>query len=156
MALEDQPETRQKLEDSIAAKQFSDLARRTAEVADSGRRFLAAINTGGIGITFAIAGILASEKVPPQWATLPAGVFASGLALTAISWQLQRYKTKRRRDAARVIIASRKTMATGESEPVFKSFVWRNHTYDLLALIAFIAGVFVGLNELSQIEFPRT
>jgi len=152
----DQAEIQQALGDSIAARQFSDLARRTAEVADSGRRFLAAVNTGGIGVTFAIAGTFASEKVPPGWATWPVGVFSTGLALTAVSWQLQKYKTKKRRDAARVIVASRKGVANGEHEPVFKSFVWRNHTYDVLALVAFVAGVFVGLHELSKITIPGT
>ena len=151
MAHQDQPERQHKLEDSIAVQQFSDLARRTAEVADSARRFLAAINTGGIGVTFAIAGALTSEKVPPKWAIWPVGVFSIGLALTAFSWQLQKYKTKKRRDAARVIITSRQAEVDGEYELAFK---WHSQTYDALALVAFVAGVFVGLYELSQITIP--
>ncbi len=154
MARHDQPERQHQLDDSMAVKQFADLARRTAEVADSARRFLAAINTGGIGVTFAIAGALTSEKVPPKWAVWPVGVFSIGLALTAFSWQLQKYKTKKRRDAARVIVTSRKSVVNGEYEPVFRSSFWRNQSYDALALVAFVVGVFLGLYELSQITIP--
>lgn len=126
---------------AVPMEQHRELAKRAADVADSGRRFLAAINTGGIGVAFAVAGSLAGEGVPPLWAVWPVAVFSFGLVLTGWSWQLQKHKTIKRRDAAK----------SGAGEPDFAALWWRNQTYEALALVAFIAGVLVGLLKLSDV-----
>jgi hypothetical protein len=117
---------------------------RAREIADTTRRYLTALNTGGIALTFAVAGALASEGVQPGWAVRPVAVFVLGLTITGGSLFFAKHKTFRRRNAARA----------GAPEPDFAKWYSANFTYELLALITFLVAVIVGLWELSHLQLP--
>ena len=63
-----------------------DQEKRSQEIADKIRTYLTALNTGGIAITFGVAGSLASQKVNPSWAVWPVSVFAVGLTIVGERW----------------------------------------------------------------------
>ena len=130
--------------EELAKEIALDLSRRVVAAADSGRRYLAAINTGGIGVTFAVAGHLVSKGVEPSWAVIPIALFAFGLVLTGISWQVQKYQSKERWNAA-----------LKEDEVPNFSHLLTNWYYDALALAAFVVAVFVGLWALHGISLPE-
>lgn len=116
---------------------------RSREIADTTRRYLTALNTGGVAVTFTVAGALASHGVEPRWAVGPVAVFVVGLTITAVSLMLAKHKALRRRDAA------------AESEPNFKKVLWANFTYEVLSLAAFLVAVGLGLWELSCVRLPN-
>ncbi len=74
--------------------------RRSVEVADTARRFLAAVHTGGIAVAFGLVGALVPHGVPPRWATWPVALFVAGLVVLLFSWLLAKHKALRRRNAA--------------------------------------------------------
>jgi hypothetical protein len=100
----------------------ADQEKRSQEIADKLRTYLAALNTGGIAVTFGVAGSLASQKVNPGWAVWPVFAFVVGLVILAASQFLAKHKALKRRDKPQVN---------------FTKWYWRNFTYDLLALAAF-------------------
>jgi len=118
---------------------------RSREIADTTRRYLTALNTGGVAVTFAVAGALASHGVEPRWAVGPVAVFVAGLTITGVSLLLAKHKALRRRNAA----------AAQEPEPNFKKVLWANFTYEVLALVAFLVAVGLGLWELSCVRLPN-
>jgi uncharacterized membrane protein YbhN (UPF0104 family) len=120
----------------------SDQEKRSREIADKLRTYLAALNTGGIAVTFGVAGSLANHNVHPRWTVWPVGVFVFGLVLLAVSHLLAKHKALKRRD---------------NPHAHFTKWYWRNFTYDMLSLLAFCAAVGVGLWELSGIclDCPR-
>lgn len=110
---------------------------RSREIADKLRTYLAALNTGGIAMTFGVAGSLASHKVNPAWAALPVGAFVVGLLILGGSLFLAKHKALKRRDNPAVN---------------FKAWYWRNFTYDVLSLVAFTVAVGLGLWKLSCLQ----
>src|ERR1035437_2134703 len=116
-----------------------DQEKRSQEIADKIRTYLTALNTGGIAITFGVAGSLASQKVNPSWAVWPVSVFAVGLTIVGGSLFLAKHKALKRRDNSGID---------------FKKWYWRNFTYDLLSLHAFVVGVGAGLWQLSCLQLP--
>lgn len=72
---------------------------RSREIADTTRRYLVALNTGGVAMTFVVAGSLAAEGVNPGWAIWPVAIFVFGLTISAISLFLAKNKALRRRNA---------------------------------------------------------
>ena len=121
-----------------------DHERRSREIADTTRRLLVAINTGGVGATFAMAGALAGHKVSPGWAAWPAGVFIAGLVVTGVSLFLAKHRELERGKAAKA----------GEPEPDFTAWYWRSFTWDRIALVLFVAGCVVGLWKLTTLAIP--
>jgi hypothetical protein len=119
----------------------ADHEKRSREIADTIRRFLVAVNTGGIGVSFGVAGFLAGQKVSPGWTAWPVAFFVGGLIVTAGSLVLAKHRELKRRDAA----------LAKESEPEFKKWYWRSFTWDLVALAFFVAGSIVGLIKLQCI-----
>lgn len=115
----------------------SDQEKRSREIADKIRTYLAALHTGGIAITFAVAGSLAAQKVHPAWAVWPVSGFVLGLIVLGASLFLAKHKALKRRD---------------DPARDFKPWYWRNFTYDLLSLIVFAAAVYVGLWRLSCVS----
>ena len=109
--------------------------KRSQEIADTTRRFLVAVHTGGIGITFALASALAGYRINPGWAVWPVVVFASGILIVGVSLMLAKHRELKRRDAAK----------KGEKEPNFSGFFWRSYTWDIISLFLFVVGVVVGL-----------
>lgn len=107
---------------------------RSRDIADKIRAYLSALHTGGIAITFAVAGSLASQKVHPAWAILPVSGFVLGLVVLGASLFLAKHKALKRR---------------GAPTQNFKSWYWRNFTFDLLSLVIFAASVGAGLWRLS-------
>ena len=115
--------------------------KRSREIADTIRRYLVAINTGGIGVTFAVAGALASQKVNPGWVAWPIVFFSTGLVIVGVSLFLAKHKALKRRDAK----------IDNKQEPDFTSLLWRNFTWDCIALIIFLLGVLIGICKLNGI-----
>ena len=91
-----------------------------------------------------MAGTLAGRGVEPLWAVCPVGIFVLGLAITGASLVLAKHKALKRRGAA----------AENASDPDFKRLYWANFTYELLALLAFLIAVGVGLWKLSSLHLP--
>lgn len=112
---------------------------RSRDVADTLRRFLIAIHTGGVGALLAVASSLADQKVHPRWAFWPVLIFVAGLVVVAISLLLAKYRELKRRDAAK----------RGEPEPDFTGLAWRSQTWDTVSLVLFVAGAVTGLLALS-------
>jgi hypothetical protein len=117
---------------------------RSRQISDTFRRYLIALNTGGVAMVFAVAGTMTSSGVNPSWAVWPVAVFVLGLVTTGFSLLLAKFKALKRRDA----------LVERKPEPDFASLLWANATYDFLALVFFIISVGVGLWELSQIQLP--
>jgi hypothetical protein len=117
----------------------SDQEERSREIADTTRRYLTALNTGGVAVTFGVASSLTGRGIQPRWASWPVLLFVLGLAITASSLMLAKHKALKRRDAA----------IARASEPSFKRWYWRSFTFEVLALIAFLTGVGLGLWKLS-------
>ena len=118
--------------------------KRSREIADTTRRLLIGINTGGIGASFAMAGSLAAQKVAPGWAAVPASFFVAGLVVSGVSLFLAKYREIKRRDAA----------AVRQAPPNFKSLYWRSFTWDAIALALFVAGCIAGLWKLGCLQLP--
>lgn len=108
---------------------------RAREIADVTRRYLVGLNTGGIAITIAFASSLAEKGVEPRWAVWPVSVFVLGLVVSSVSILLAKHKALKRRDAAR----------EDRPEPTYAKWYWANFTYEIVALVAFIAAVICGL-----------
>ena len=108
---------------------------RAREIADVTRRYLVGLNTGGIAITVAFASSLAEKEVEPRWAVWPVSVFVLGLVVSSVSIFLAKHKALKRRDAAR----------EDRPEPNYAKWYWANFTYEIVALVAFIAAVICGL-----------
>lgn len=92
--------------------------RRAQEVADTLRRFLIAIHTGGIGVILAVAGALTDQKVSPKWAFWPVLIFITGLVIIGVSLLLAKYREVKRREAEK----------EGKQEPDSSGFLWRSYT----------------------------
>lgn len=118
---------------------------RSREIADTIRRYLIAINTGGIGVSFAVAGTLAGNNVKPSWVIMPVVIFSLGLTIIGVSLFLAKHKAIKRRDAN----------INNKPEPDYTSYIWRNITWDIVSLIIFLLGVFVGVYFLYGIEIQN-
>ena len=115
---------------------------RSREVADTLRRFLVAIHTGGIGVLLAVSSSLAEQHVHPKWAFWPVLLFVGGLVVVGASLLLAKHREVKRRDAAK----------KGEAEPDFSGLLWRSQTWDTISLALFVAGALAGLLALSCVE----
>lgn len=120
------------------SRESADLEKRSREVSDKLRTYLATLNTGGIAVTFGVAGSLASQKVNPGWAVWPVFTFVVGLVILAASQFLAKHKALKRRDNPQVDFSTK--------------WYWWNFTYDLLALAAFCVAVCLGLWQLSCVR----
>lgn len=117
--------------------------KRSQEIADTTRRVVVTLNSGGIGLVFAVAGTLTTHGIPARWALLPVGLFVFGLLLTGISLFLAKHRELKRRDAAK----------EGKDEPEhFKKRYWRSFTWDLVAFGFFGLGAIAGLLGLAWIS----
>jgi hypothetical protein len=124
----------------------SDQEERIQSLADSARNYLTALNSGGVGLSFAVAGALAPDGVELRWVFWPVLLFVLGLLATAGSHIVRRLDLVRRRQEAR-----------GQTIPLLQSLpncFWSNFTYELFALGFFVAAVSSSLWELCQIELP--
>jgi len=109
------------------------------------RRYLVAINTGGIAVIFAVAGKLAEFKIQVHWATLPILIFVGGLTTTGISLLLAKHKSIKRHEAE----------VEGVDPPSYGRRFWMwNFVYEIVALVIFVIGVVVALNSLQHIQIP--
>lgn len=117
----------------------SDQEKRSRDVADKIRTYLIALHSGGIAVTFAVAGTLAGQKVAPAWAVWPVASFVTGLVVLGMSLFLAKYKA-----------------LTRDRDPSiqFTRWFWRNATYDLASLGIFVVAVCIGLWQLHVIRLP--
>jgi sulfite exporter TauE/SafE len=115
---------------------------RSRKIADTTRRALLALNTGGIATAYAVAGSLAARGVSPGWTTRPIAFFVAGLVIVVLSLFLAKHKALKRRDAA----------IAGDPSPDFKTWYWRNTNWDLASLAAFLLAVVTGLIEIDHID----
>jgi len=122
----------------------ADHEKRSREIADTTRRLLVAVNTGGIGASFAMAGSLAGHKINPGWAALPASFFMAGLVVTGVSLFLAKHRELKRGEAAKA----------GNPEPDFTAWYWRSFTWDAIALTLFVVGCIAGLWKLTALVVP--
>ena len=117
---------------------------KAREIADTTRRYLTALNTGGVAVTFGVAGTLAGRGIEPRWAVCPVAIFVAGLAVTGASLLLAKHKALKRRDAA----------AQNAAAPHFKRWYWANFTFEVMALAVFLTGVGAGLWKLYCLRLP--
>jgi len=115
---------------------------RSREVADTLRRFLVAVHTGGIGALLAVASSLTEQNIHPRWAFWPVLVFVGGLVVVGANLLLAKHREIKRRDAAK----------EGKTEPDFSMLLWRSQTWDTVSLVLFVAGALAGLFALSCVE----
>lgn len=114
---------------------------RALDIADTTRRYLIALNTGGVAVTFAVASSLAAEDVNPGWAIWPVAIFVFGLTISAVSLFLAKNKALRRRDTA----------SENNPMPDYAKWYLANFSYEILTLAVFLIGVSMGLWQLSTI-----
>jgi len=113
---------------------------RSQELADSIRRFLVAVHTGGIATTFAVAASLADNHIHPRWAVAPIGLFAVGLFLAAMSMFLAQHRELRRRDAAKA----------AENDPEFGQ-IWWSWPWNWASMCVFVLATAIGLYILASV-----
>lgn len=118
-----------------------DYEKCSREIADTTRRLLIALNTGGIAVAFGVAGSLAAHGVAPSWAIAPVSVFVAGLVVSAASLFMAKHKAIKRRDAVR----------DNQPEPDFKKWRHRNFSYEIVTLIIFVVAVFVALKQIQGV-----
>jgi hypothetical protein len=117
--------------------------KRSQDIADTTRRVVITLNSGGIGLVFTVAGTLTTKGTPAGWALLPVGLFVCGLLFTGLSLFLAKHRELKRRDAVKA----------GEDEPEhFKKWYWRSFTWDLVAFAFFGLGAVAGLSALACIS----
>jgi hypothetical protein len=129
---------------TLVMSDAADHEQRSREIADTTRRLLVAVNTGGIGAAFAVAGSLAAQKVAPGWAVRPTGFFVAGLVVTSISLFLAKHREVKRRNAA----------VEQTTPPDFTALYWRSFTWDAIGLGLFVAGCIAGLWKLACLQIP--
>jgi hypothetical protein len=117
---------------------------RSREIGDVTRRYLTALNTGGVATTFAVASTLAGAGIDPRWAVRPVAVFVSGLGITGASLLLAKHKALKRRNAAKKHV----------EPPNFQRWYWANFTYEMASLTAFVVAMCVGLWALDRVHLP--
>ena len=127
---------------TLVMSNAADHENRSREIADTTRRFLVGVNTGGIGASLAMAGSLAAQKVSPAWVVLPATLFITGLVATGVSLFLAKHRELKRRDAAEA----------QRQPPDFTALPWRSFTWDAIALVLFVAGCIAGLYKLACVQ----
>jgi hypothetical protein len=115
------------------------------EIAKDTRRYLVALNTGGVATSFAVASSLAALGANPRWSVYPVAPFVAGLVTTGLSMKLAKVKALRRRDAAK----------DGVAMPDYTGWLWRNFTYEAVALALFVVGVIVGLWTVPGVTVPQ-
>ena len=115
--------------------------RRSENLADSMRRYLIAINTGGVGITFAVASAMVDNKIPPGWAWPPVLFFIGGLGLVLGSLFLAKLRALDRFKAP---------------DPDKVEFPWYMHSqpWEIASAVTFALGATIGLWQLSEIALP--
>jgi hypothetical protein len=134
-----QPESARKKPSSRQARE--DLA-RARKYGDQLKTFLAASNTGAIGILLATAGSLAGKDVSPNWVTVPVGIFAANLVLFAISLIVGEHRSllrRRNRDAQ-------------EQMPIWKMAI----TWNIVVLLVFVVGICASVVALRGINLPTS
>lgn len=57
----------------------SDQEERSREIADATRRYLTALNTGRVAVTFGVATRMTERGIQPPWASWPLVLFVVGL-----------------------------------------------------------------------------
>jgi hypothetical protein len=118
-----------------------DLA-RARQYGDSLRTFIAASNTGAIGILLATAGSLAGNEVIPKWVTVPVIIFAFNLLLFGASLLMGEHRSLLRR-----------SQKGAQSQlPVWKVGL----TWDIVILIFFVVGVIASVVALRGVTLPRS
>lgn len=115
---------------------------RSREVADTLRRFLVAVHTGGIGALLAVATSLTEQNIHPKWAFWPVLLFVGGLVVVGLSLLLAKHREIKRRNAVK----------EGKGEPNFSGLLWRSQTWDIVSLVLFVSGALAGLLALSCVE----
>ena len=108
---------------------------RADDMADTLRRYLFGINTGGIGVVIALASGDRGPDLGSRGLLVPLVFFVLGVITTGGSLALQKHKALKRQEAAQ----------NGKPPPGFKDIIWRNQTYDLIAGVFFIGGIIVGV-----------
>jgi hypothetical protein len=123
----------------------ADQEKRAREIADATRRYVTALNTGGVASALALASALAPNGVEPRWVVGPVFWFTVGLLITGSSYFLAKHKALKRRNAIREAM----------SEPDFTHYLLRNFTWDFSSLVAFGVGAILGLWGLACMDLPE-
>jgi hypothetical protein len=126
------PSSKQAHEDLARARQYGDRL----------RTFLAASNTGAIGILLATAGSLVGKDIAPNWVTVPVSIFAGNLVLFGISLIIGEHRSllrRRDRDAQ-------------SRMPIWKMAI----TWNIIVLLVFVAGIFSSVAAFRSIKVPKS
>ena len=125
-------------------KQMNDATnheQRSRQVADSTRRFLIGVNTGGIGLVTLLAGKLVDNAVAPGWMVGPIFTFTLGLVFVGVSLFLAKHRAIKRSIAAE----------KDQQQPDYKRWYWRSMTWDILSALFFVMAVLCTLAQISRI-----
>jgi hypothetical protein len=109
---------------------------RAQNVADSTRRHVIALNTGGIGLVFSVAGWLAAKGAAPSWAFCPVVFFVMGLLFVGISMLLAKNRELKRFNEAR---------EGRDPHALYFSFYKRSFVWDAAAFLVFACGTLAAL-----------
>jgi len=122
-----------------------DYGKRADDMADTMRRYLIGINTGGVAIALTFAASAMEKGVHPAWVIWPVLLFVIGLGVSGGSLLLGKHKALKRKQAAEI----------GEPIPKYKAWYQRNFTYELFTLTFFFCAVGIGLHQLQRLDFQQ-
>ncbi len=121
------------------AADVEDQEKRSREIADALRLFLTGANAGGIALVLGVIGGQTNGAGSTCWAAGAVGTFICGLAASAVSMMLAKWRAKMRREEARKGL-----------DPLDKKFPrWKHSTiYEIAALLCLLGGAVAGLGWL--------
>jgi hypothetical protein len=122
-----------------------DYGKRADDLADTMRRYLVGINTGGIAVTLTFAASMAEKGIHPAWAIVPVSLFAFGLGVSGFSLLYAKHKALKRKDAKE----------EGKEIPKFKAWCQRNFTYELITLVIFLVASGASIYQLKNLELMQ-
>jgi uncharacterized membrane protein len=115
---------------------------RSNELADTTRRLLVAIHTGGIAISFGVAGSLLDKGINPEWVYYPVILFSLGLIVVVFSLIAAKHKA----------LARKRAHEQKKPIPLFDKWWQTNFVFELVTLLIFVVAVFSGLGKLKDIQ----
>jgi hypothetical protein len=118
----------------------TDNERRSQEIADTTRRFLTGLNTGGAVLTVFLATALIDQGIRPSWIVGPLLAFTLSITFVGVSLFLAKYRSIKRS----LSDPDDKTMQK------FKRWYMRSFTWDIASGIFFLLGVWCALAKISQ------
>ena len=123
-----------------------DYGKRADDLADSMRRYLIGINTGGIAIALTFASSMAEKGIYPAWVMWPVALFVLGLGVSGGSLLYAKHKALKRK----------KANEENKEIPKYDAWFQRNFTYELITLLVFLVASGVSIYQLQNLELVQS